>query len=75
MVGNTYYDGKFINLLKSWKKYYIIGGYILVGLSVILFIRKNPKDGLGLVQHATNSIKYMPIDKNSSDFLNNSISD
>jgi len=69
MIINTYHDGKYIALLKSWKKYYVMGGYLLIGFFVISFINKNPQDGLSLVKHATNTIKYMPIDKEASNFL------
>ena len=66
---NTYYDNKYILLLKSWKKYYVMGGYLLGAFFIILYINKNPKDGLGLIRYATNTVKYMPIDKHSSDLL------
>lgn len=69
MIINTYYDGKYITLLKSWKKYYIMIGYLFFGGSIMYYIKKNPNDGHQLLQHATNSIKYMPIDKSSTDFL------
>jgi len=67
---NTYYDGKYFKVLKSWKKYYYMALYAFIGLSIYLFIKKQPsmmtKD---FIKHATGIIKYMPIDKQSSDFL------
>ena len=38
-VINTYYDGKYIEILKSWKKYYKMAGIAFAGLSAYLFIK------------------------------------
>ena len=66
---NTYHDGKYLQLLKSWKKYYQIIFYGFIGLSIILFIRKNPNDGYNLFKHAHKAVRYMPIDRESADIL------
>jgi len=68
-VVNTYTDGKYVRLLKSWKKYYQMGGIAFVGLSVFLFTKKYPADSKNLLTHANGIIKYMPIDKEASDML------
>ena len=46
---NTYNDGKYVEILKSWKKYYIMAGYLFMGMSILYYIKKNPEDGLKLV--------------------------
>ena len=69
LVINTYNDGKYIELIKSWKKYYIMGGYILIGLSVIYYIKKNPEDGLKLVSSGSGLLQSIPIDKSSKDII------
>ena len=66
---NTYYDNKYIKLLKAWKKYYQIGIFVFAGLSLYIFIKKNPTESKNLLSHANGIIKYMPIDKNSADLL------
>lgn len=68
-VANTYYDGKYIQMLKSWKKYYQMATIAFVGLSAYIFIRKYPSHSRSLFQHANGMIKYMPIDKEAGDFL------
>lgn len=68
-IANTYYDGKYVKLLKSWKKYYQMAGIAFIGLSAYVFIRKYPNDSNKLLTHANGIIKYMPIDKESSDLL------
>jgi hypothetical protein len=66
---NTYYDGYYLKLALSWKKYYLIGGYIFAGLCAYLFIKRNPADSHSMFAHANNIIRYMPIDKESMDIL------
>ena len=68
-IVNTYNDGKYVKLLKSWKKYYQMAGIAFVGLSVFLFMKKNPSDSKNLLTHANGIIKYMPIDKEATDML------
>tara|TARA_A100001015_G_scaffold318324_1_gene437888 strand:+ start:1151 stop:1723 length:573 start_codon:yes stop_codon:yes gene_type:complete len=69
LVANTYYDGKFTEYLMKGKKYYKMATFAFVGLSIYLFINKNPNESKNLVKHATELIKYMPIDSNTSDML------
>lgn len=69
LIADIYHDGKYSKLLKSWKKYYQISFIGFLGLSAYLFIRKHPNQSKSLLFHANELIKYMPIDKNSRDFL------
>lgn len=66
---NTYYDGYYVKQLISWKKYYVMGMWGFLGISVYLFLRKNPYEGKNMIKHANNMIQYMPIDQNSKDLL------
>jgi hypothetical protein len=66
---NTYYDGKYVQVIKSWKKYYQMSMIGFVGLSAYLFIRKYPSHSRSLFTHANSIIKYMPIDKEAGDLL------
>ena len=66
---NTYYDGYYLKMLMSWKKYYLIASYVFLGLCAYLFIKKNPSETHTMFAHANNIIKSMPIDKDSMDFL------
>ena len=69
LIANTYYDGKFTDYLIKGKKYYKMATFAFVGLSIYLFINKNPNESKNLVKHATELIKYMPVDSNTSDML------
>jgi hypothetical protein len=68
-LANTYHDGKYLQMLKSWKKYYQMATIAFVGLSAYVFIRKYPTHSRSLFKHANGLIKYMPIDKEAGDFL------
>ena len=68
-VLNTYTDGKFVKIVKSWKKYYQMAGIGFIGLSAYIFMRKYPSHSQNLLCHANGLIKYMPIDKDASDLL------
>ena len=69
LVGNTYYDGKFTEFLLKGKKYYKMATFAFVGLSIYLFINKNPTETKSLVKHASDIIKFMPVDSNTTDIL------
>jgi|TARA_B100000795_G_C22803951_1_gene443653 hypothetical protein len=69
LVINTYYDGKYTKLFHINKKYIQMATYAFVGLSLYLFIKKNPEGSRGMFKHAHNIIKYMPIDKDTTDML------
>ena len=68
-IANTYHDGKYVQIMKSWKKYYQMISIGFVGLSAYLFIRKYPGHSRSLFTHANGIIKYLPIDKDATNLL------
>jgi hypothetical protein len=66
---NTYSDGRYVKIVKSWKKYYQMAGIGFIGLSAYIFMRKYPSHSQNLLTHANGMIKYLPIDKEASDLL------
>jgi 5-methylcytosine-specific restriction endonuclease McrA len=68
-IANTYHDGNYIKLLLSWQKYFKMAGFAFTGLSIYLFLKKNPTESQSFIQQATNIIKYMPSAKTSLDVL------
>ena len=69
VIANTYFDGKLINKLKSYQKYYKITLFAFIGLCVYLFLKKNPSNYKDLLQHANSYIKFLPIDRNTTSVL------
>lgn len=66
---NIYYDCKYTHIFKNCKKYYQIGIVAFAGISLYAYIKKNPENSYGLLEHANQAIKYLPIDKNSKDMI------
>tara|TARA_Y100000817_G_C16772144_1_gene506600 strand:+ start:71 stop:616 length:546 start_codon:yes stop_codon:yes gene_type:complete len=69
LIANTYHDGKYTEMLKIKTKYIRIAMFSLIGLSLYIFIKKHPGESSSLLTHATDLIKYMPIDKNTEDII------
>jgi hypothetical protein len=65
LVYNAYHDGKYSKMLMSYKKYYTMGFYCILGLGIYLLFKRNPEQGKNVLQSAHNVVKYMPIDKSS----------
>ena len=69
LIADVYHDGKYSKMITGWKKYYQMAFIGFAGLSLYLFTKKHPTHSKSLVQHATNFIKYMPVDKNTKDVI------
>ena len=69
LVLNTYYDGKFMRIIVSWKKYYEMAMYAFLGLSFYLFLKKYPSQSKTAFMHANDLIKYMPIDNEAREIF------
>jgi hypothetical protein len=60
---NHYYDGKFIQMIYGWKKYYQIAGIVLGGLAFYWLIKKAPaKVRNRFLSSSHEYLQYMPID-------------
>ena len=68
-VYNAYTDGKYTKILLSFKKYYKMIFYVLLGLGIYVLLKRNPNQGRNMLLYANNLVKYMPIDKSSMDML------
>lgn len=68
-IYNTYHDGKYTKMLLEYKKYYTIALYGLLGLSFVILMRRSPHNIKDLVNTATNLLKFVPTDKNTSKFI------
>jgi hypothetical protein len=69
LIYNAYTDGKYTKILLSFKKYYKMIFYALLGIGIYLLLKKNPLHGQKLLLYANNVIKFMPIDKSSMEML------
>jgi hypothetical protein len=76
LVANTYYDGKLIKILNTIKtsKYLKMATFVFGGLSLYLFLKKNPENSKEFLGRANDMIKTLPMTRESmgliSPFLN-----
>jgi len=68
-VYNTYNDGKYTKMLLSFKKYYKMIFYSILGIGIYYMLKRNPNRGRDLLYYANNVVKYLPIDRTSIDML------
>ena len=68
-VYNAYNDGKYTKMLMSFKKYYKMIFYTLLGIGIYYILKRNPTRSRDMLLYANNYVKYLPIDKNSMDML------
>ena len=69
LVINLYNDGKYIAIIRTWKKYFQIGGIILIAFGIYIFIKKRPRESHDILSQANSLLRYVPLDKDSSDVL------
>jgi len=68
-IYNAYTDGKYTKMLMSFKKYYKMIFYALLGVGIYILLKRNPEQGKKMLLYANNVVKFMPIDKTSMDML------
>lgn len=68
-VYNAYHDGKYMKMLLSFKKYYKMIFYVILGISLYLLLKRSPEKGKQILYYANNMVKYMPIERSSLDML------
>jgi hypothetical protein len=69
LIANTYYDGQLLKLFQSNQKWIKMATFGFIGLSLFLFLRRNPENSRQLFYHANDIIKYMPISKGTADMI------
>ena len=71
LIANTYYDGKLVKMLNTVKnsKYLKMATFGFAGLSLYLFLKKNPNNSKDFLGHANNLIKTLPMTRDSAGLL------
>ena len=71
LVYDAYHEGKFMKKLFTYKKYYTMIFYGILGIGIIILLtRKSSAEKKQFLSNANNMIRYMPIDKSSMALLN-----
>jgi len=68
-IYNSYHNGKYTKIIFSYKKYFQMGFFALLGISLWLLIKRDPNQCKNILQCANNMVKYMPIDKQSMELF------
>lgn len=69
IIANMYTDGKYIQVVLSWKKYFQMFGVAFVGYMLCWLFRKNPEHAKTMIIASNEYLKYLPVDKNTSSFI------
>jgi hypothetical protein len=71
LIANTYYDGKLVKMLHMVKnsKYLKMATFGFAGLSLYLFLKKNPNNSKDFLGHANQLIKTLPMTRDSASML------
>tara|TARA_A100001015_G_C15044776_1_gene742749 strand:- start:6272 stop:6799 length:528 start_codon:yes stop_codon:yes gene_type:complete len=65
LIYNTYHDNKYIKIIKGWKKYLNMAGIAFIGISIYLYVKKDPSGSYDMFSRAGKLMSHMPVDKNS----------
>ena len=71
LIANTYYDGKIVKMITTLKnsKYLKMATLAFGGLSLYLFLKKNPENSKEFLGQANEMIKTLPMTRDSMDLI------
>ena len=70
IIGNIYSDGLYLKSILSYQKYYQMFGVAFVGFMVCQVFKHNPNDTKNILMTTNEYLKYLPLDKHSTDIIN-----
>ena len=69
IVGNIYYEGKYLKLILDNKKYFHMGGVVIGAFLIYWLLKKNPAKAGEIISTSNEYIKHLPVDKDTSTIL------
>ena len=69
IVINMYYDWKYMKMALSYQKYWKMVLVVLGALVLYFLLKYNPQRAKEMIHASNEYIKYLPLDKNTSDFI------
>jgi hypothetical protein len=69
IIANIYTDGKYLKMAMGWKKYYQMIGVAFGAFVLYILIKKNPLYAKNILITSNDYLKYLPVDKNTSNFI------
>ena len=70
LIFNLYTEGKYVKMLPQFKKYYQMAAIGIGGIFVYYMVKKNPLSWGPMLATTNDYLKYMPLDKNTTNLLN-----
>jgi 5-methylcytosine-specific restriction endonuclease McrA len=70
IIANIYTEGRLLKLALSWQKYYKMAGVAFAAFMLYWLIRKNPNDAHNIIATSNEYIKYLPLDRSTTSFIN-----
>lgn len=69
IMANIYTEGKILKTALTWKKYYQMLGVAIGALMIYWLFKKNPEQAKNMIYSSNEYIKYLPLDKNTTNIL------
>jgi len=69
LMANVYTDGKYMKLAFTWKKYYKMAAIAFGALMLYILFKKNPFRAQQILSTTNDYIKYLPLDRNTSNMI------
>jgi 5-methylcytosine-specific restriction endonuclease McrA len=69
LMANVYTEGKYLKKMLSFKKYYQMAGIAFGALMIYILFKKNPLRAQQMISTTNDYIKYLPLDRNTSNMI------
>jgi hypothetical protein len=69
IIANIYTEGKILKKLLSFKKYYQMIGVAVGAFMLYILLKRNPMRAQQVISTTNDYIKYLPIDRNTSNMI------
>jgi hypothetical protein len=69
LIAHIYTDGKYTKMLFKWKKYYQMAAIVICAFFIYWIIKHNPLQANQMIMASNEYIKYLPIDKNTTNMI------
>ena len=69
IIANIYTEGRLLKHALSWKKYYQMAGVAFAAMAIYWLFTKNPSHAKEIIYSSNEYLKYLPVDKNTSNIL------
>jgi len=69
ILANIYTEGKFVKKIFQYKKYLQMAGILLGALILYWMLKKNPYHARQILSSSNEYLKYLPVDRNTSNMI------